>query len=99
MISLRTQDVHILQPGVPIEAQIGQVLPKKSKAFAEEKDRDQRKHHNRDERVAAEKGLNCGVSAYAASFGNLFSAKDRWGWSESFHINDDAKRGDRQQCI
>jgi hypothetical protein len=51
-------DVDVFETGLTIEPQVRQVLAEESEAFAEKKDRDQRQHDDRDERVPTEEKLD-----------------------------------------
>ena len=53
--SLRAQDVDVFESCRAIDPQILQVAPEKSKALADQEERDQHQHDNRDECIAAEK--------------------------------------------
>ena len=66
-LSLGADDIHVLQTSVPIEPQTRQVLAKKPETVAKKKNRNQCEHHDCDERVAPEKGLDGCFGCYAAA--------------------------------
>ena len=51
-------DVHIFESRLPIKPQIGEILPEKSKPFAEKEDGNQREYDHGDESVAAKERLD-----------------------------------------
>src|SRR5262249_3728805 len=97
-LGLSSNDVHVFEAGLPVQTQVRESLSEKSEAFAKQKNCDQRKHHNRDEGVAAKKCLDCGFSAYAPARGALFR-QNRQTWRHRFHSSDDAKGLREQQSI
>ena len=55
-----------------LEPDAGEILAEEAETFPEEKDGDEREHHDRDERVAPEKKLNAAIGGDALFAGAMF---------------------------
>jgi hypothetical protein len=53
---LPPNDVHVFETRLPIQPQIRQILPEKTRALAKEEDGNQRQNNDGDKRVAAKEG-------------------------------------------
>ena len=58
VVDLGPDEIHVLEPGLPVDPQALAVLGKETEALPEQKNRDQRQHHDGHNRIATEKGLD-----------------------------------------
>src|SRR5436853_7225842 len=90
LLRFTANDVDVFQSRAAIKTEIREILSEKSDALAEKKNRDQREHDNRDQRVASEEGFDQRLARQPPpARGGVFQ-QDRAGScrtdGDSFHI-------------
>ena len=91
-VGLVSHDIDILEPGLAVETQIGQVLAEESEPFAEEEYGDESQDDNGHEGVPPEEDFDDRLAGKSARLFRSFTGQDRQARGGGFHEVDDAKR-------
>jgi hypothetical protein len=97
LFGLRTDDVHVFETCLPIQAQIRQILCEKTGALAKQENGNQGKYHDGNERVAAKEGSDRRFGGSTAVPSRAFVSLNGQFLRGGFHTRDDAKPPRNQQ--